>query len=367
MPSGRPVARHPALKLLLSVSLFCASLSSTALAQTTLDPAPAPAQTEPAQTEPVQPSPGPLTLTARPGVTAEYTTSSSVQFTDFDISFAPLPGRMLSAAEQTQLKRLSDNAAVQFADLGTLVAAPPQRTRTRQTLRVLAADSAGNSVLLTTVITPPVIAFRAGQVAAPAQITRLTRTVSPSGQLVSFKVQTGDPQRQLAYERLNYADVLSALSLSDATSLYGLALKSGAARTAVQPLDLSTFFGSLADALGGPGTGISLKAQPLQLNVTTTFQGEDAGGTRRYDQTYRASPWILKLSTRGSDGQTITLKFATTDWSGEGTLSYRPDGLPDGGELTQKIGMTLSAELPGLPVQLRARFGATLSLSSKAK
>ena len=348
MSCARSATLHPALTLLLSASLFGANLFGGALAQTT-------------------PAPGPLTLTARPGVMTEYTTSSTVQFTDFEISFAPLPGRVLSAAEQAQLKRLNDNASTQFADLKTLVGTPAQSTRTRQTLRVLSADTAGNTVLITTVITPPVIALRPGQVTAAAQITRLTRTVSPTGGVVSFKVQTDDPQRQLTYERLNYADLLSSLSLSDTTSLYGLKLESGAAKTAVQTLDLSTFFGSLADALGGPGTSLNLKAQPLRLNVTTTAQGTDAGGGRRYVQTYRALPWTLNLSTRGEGGQTITLRFATTDWSGDGTLSYRPDGLPQSSELTQKIGMTLSAELPGLPVQLRARFGATLSLSSQAR
>jgi hypothetical protein len=352
------------LTLLLSSALLSASLPSTALAQTE------PAQSEPAQTEPAQteraPAP-PLTLSARPGTQVAYSTSSTVQFTTFEISFTALPGRVLSAAEQAQLKRLNENAARQFADLKALVGTPAVSTRTRQTVKVLPPDAAGNAVLLITVVTPPVIALRPGQASSSAQVARLTQTLSPTGQVVKFRVQTENPPLQQAYERLSYADLLSALSLSDTTPLYGLKLSPGETASAAQLLDLSPFFGSLADALGGPGTGISLRAQPLKLNVGTTFQNEEDGGARRYEQIYSAAPWKLNLSTRAADGQTITLRFATTDWSGHGTLSFRPDGLPERTELTQTLGMTLSAELPGLPVQLRATFGATLSLGSEVR
>ena len=318
----------------------------------------------------------PLRLHAAPGTALEYATTAQVQISAFSLKVVARPGAVLSAADTARLAELNKALSAQTPALKQLLGRALPAATGKQFLKVLPTDTRGNTVLLSTWLAAPLSLGSAapGASAVPppgVQGVRLTQVVAPDGTTLNFQVQADDPATQRFLDALTPAERLSSLGQNAQASLYGLNLAPGETRSLTQHLDLSGLLGDLAAALGGAEVTPQIKAQiamqPLILDVATTFLGRSEAGVLSYQQRFAARPWSLDVQSLGADGQPGTLTLTLSDWSGQGGLSYRPDGLPQTGDSAQSAGLDLSLDVPGVPAQLRAHLEFTLTASSAAR
>lgn len=346
-------------------------------AQTAPPPIPAapvqPAESQSAASAPA--APVALLLRAVPGTALEYAVTSQAQITNLQLNFVGKPGVNLSAAESGKLAEMNKTFGAQLPALSQLLG-KNVTTSSKQFLRVLPNDPQGNAVLLSTLVTAPVSGGldSAGQPlpsaqtqVVKAQVIKLTQTVAPNGQTLSIKAEADDPAVQRLYDSMKVEDLLSTLSQTAQTNLYGLRLAPGQSRSVTQTTDLGPLLGGLGEALGGAGARTQMKAQPLTLNVSTTFLGQSAAGLLNYQQHYSAETWTLSAALGTVGGQTTTLNMKVMNWSGQGGLSYRADGLPQTSDTTQNVSVSMSADLPDMPVQMQVSMNLTLSVSSAVR
>ncbi|AWN24282.1 hypothetical protein DKM44_14460 [Deinococcus irradiatisoli] len=350
------------------LSLGLALLLGAAWAQSPAIPALplAPVTAAPVPAPPAPASAVALRLSALPGTALEYATSVELKLSEFEIKFVARPGAELSAADSARLTELNRALSAQQAGVGQLLGNFAQSLGGKQFLKVLPSDAQGNSVLLSTVVAPPLrLGAGAGAgVGAPPPETRslqLVQLSAPDGRPLGLKVQGTDPAPGEAAALS--ADALTGGLGQSNLSLYGLSLAPGETRGSTQTVDLSALLGPLAEALGGQNLGAQIAAQPLTLNVATTFLGLGSGGVLRYQQRFVASPWTLSLDLPGQDGASrITMQV--DNWSAQGGLSYRADGLPQTGDSAQTVALSLTVDRADGPLQLQARLGFSVVVSS---
>lgn len=379
-PAQRNLAKRNKAALLslgLSVLLGVAQAQTPSIPATPL-PAAQPAAPDPAPT--VAPAPttdavplassAPLRLHAAPGTALEYATTSQVQVSAFSLKVVARPGAVLSAADTARLADLNQALSAQTPALRQLLGRALPAVAGKQFLKVLPPDAEGNMVLLSTWLAAPLSLDSAAPAALPQSI-RLTQTVAPNGTTVNVQVQADDPATQRFYDALPPDERLSSLGQNAQASLYSLNLAPNATGRLTQRLDLSVLLGDLAAALGGAGVSPQIRAQigaqPLVLDVATTFLGRGEAGVLSYQQRFVARPWSLTAQARGAGGAPGTLTLSVGNWSGQGGLSYRADGLPQTSDSTQSAGLDLSLDVPGVPAQVQAHLDFTLTASSAAR
>ena len=234
----------------------------------------------------------------------------------------------------------------------------------KQFVKVLPTDAQGNTVLLSTWVSAP---LGLGRAAPAPQTVRLTQTVAPDGTTLDAQIVADDPATQRFYDALPAGERLSSVGQNAQASLYGLNLMPGATGSAVQVLDLSGLLGDLAEALGGAGVTDQIRLQPLRLDVATTFLGRSEAGVLSYQQRFAARPWTLSAQGSGAGAQPGVLRLSVGDWSGQGGVSFRPDGLPQTSDSTESAAFDLLLDVPGVPAQLQAHLEFSLTASSAAR
>lgn len=311
----------------------------------------------------------PLRLHAVPGTTLEYATTRQVQVTAFSLKVVARPGTVLSAADRSRVAALNAALGAQMPALQELISRAQPAAAGKQFLKVLPTDARGNAVLLSTWVAAPLSLGRA----APAlQTIRLTQIVAPNGTTLDAQITADDPATQRFYDALSSNERLSSFGQNAQAGLYGLNLAPGATGSLVQALDLSGLLGDLAAALGGVGVADQIRVQPLVLDVGSTFLGRSEAGVLSYQQRFAARPWTFTAQGRGAGAQPGTLRLSTlhlavTSWSGQGGLSFRPDGLPQTSDSAQSADLDLVLDVPGVPAQLQAHLKFTLTASSAAR
>ncbi len=346
-----PVAQSPAVQ-------------SPAIPALPLSPAPSASPAVPVAAAPAPPTSA-LRLSAAPGTALEYATTVEIELSAFELKFVGQPGAVLSAAESAQLADLNKALSAQQPDMGKLLGSFSQRVSGKQFLKMLPPDAQGNAVVLSTVIAPPLrlgAAEAAPSGPAPAaQTAQLVQPSAPDGAAAPLGLQV-----QGAAQGAGPAAPGSLSSLGQNNlGLYGLRLATGETYTGLQALDLSALFGPLGEALGGADIRVRIAAQPLSLNVATTFLGPGSGGVLRYQQRSAAAPWALALDLPGQnqDGP-ARMTLQVQNWSAQGGLSYRADGLPQTSDSAQTVNLSLTVDRADVPLQLQAKLGFTLRLSS---
>ncbi|WP_420594460.1 hypothetical protein [Deinococcus sp.] len=309
-----------------------------------------------------------LTLSAVPGTQVTYLTTTKIEFTGFDVSFAPKPGKTLSAEDQAKLSEISSATKSQMAEVQAELGSAIQESEGKQFVRVLPPDVRGNAVLQTSLVSPaPVIDLKTNRVTVSKTqfvTTTTQQTFAPDGKLLNLSIKSSDPKLQKFYSAMKFDELLGQMGQSGQGSLYGLALKAGESRNSTQSVDLSSLLSGLGALLmGETDVSQSLKSQPLTLNVATTYLGKSTAGIRSYQQRFTASPW--KLSLKGGAG-TSALNIRTTAWSGQGGQSYRPDGLPQTRDSAQDVSMIMTMDMPDLPVQMQLQMDMKLTTSIAA-
>ncbi len=310
------------------------------------------------------PSAAPLRLHAAPGTVLEYATTRQVQVTAFSLKVVARPGAVLSAADRSRVADLNAALTAQTATLQQLLGRAQPAVAGKQFVKVLPTDAQGNTVLLSTWVGAPLSLGRA----APApQTVRLTQTVAPDGTTLDARTVADDPATQRFYDALPAGERLSSFGQNAQAGLYGLNLMPGATGSLVQALDLSGLLGDLAAALGGAGVADQIQLQPLRLDVGTTFLGRSESGVLSYQQRFAARPWTLSTQGVGAGAQPGVLRLSVGDWSGQGGLSFRPDGLPQTSDSAQAAAFDLVLDVPGVPAQLQAHLELTLTASSAVR
>ncbi|GAA4019164.1 hypothetical protein GCM10022631_35490 [Deinococcus rubellus] len=309
----------------------------------------------------------PLRLHAAPGTTLEYATTRQVQVTAFSLKVVARPGAVLSAADRARVADLNTALSGQMPALQHLISRAQPAVAGKQFLKVQPTDAQGNMVLLSTWVAAP---LSLGSAAPAPRTVRLTQSVAPDGTTLDAQIAADDPAAQRFYDALPSDQRLNSFGQNAQAGLYGLNLVSGGTGNLVQALDLSGLLGDLAAALGGAAVADQIRAQPLLLDVGTTFLGRSKAGVLSYQQRFAARPWTLSAQGAGaqtSTSQTSTLRLTVTDWSGQGGLSFRPDGLPQTSDSAQSAGLDLVLDVPGVPAQLQAHLEFTLTASSAAR
>ena len=316
------------------------------------------------------PSAAPLRLHAAPGTALEYATTRQVQVTAFSLKVVARPGAVLSAADRSRVADLNAALTAQTATLQQLLGRAQPAVAGKQFVKVLPTDAQGNTVLLSTWVSAPLglgSAAPAPQTVQSTQTIRLTQTVAPDGTTLDARTEADDPATQRFYDALPAGERLSSFGQNAQASLYGLNLMPGATGSLVQALDLSGLLGDLAAALGGAGVADQIQLQPLRLDVGTTFLGRSEAGVLSYQQRFVARPWTLSTQGVGAGAQPGVLRLSVGDWSGQGGLSFRPDGLPQTSDSAQSAGFDLALDVPGVPAQLQAHLEFTLTASSAVR
>ncbi len=325
------------------ITLSLSALLGGALAQ----PAPSAAET--------------LILSAVPGTQVEYVVSYKMRLDNLQFSYVPQPGVTLSAKQQAELTQMNDQLTAQLPQFTAALEKAAQSSQSKEFIKVLPRDERGNSVLQTTLITP-------GQNDNVAKIktfttTKLIQTIAPDGHILKLNIQTNDPQLQRVYNAMNSEELLKKFNQNGQGDLYGLTLRPGETRGSTQTLDVGALLGGLGALMGGA----SFKAQPLTMNVATTYLGKSATGVRSYQQSYTSSPWKVSVSVPSPGSKSSALDISATSSSGQGGQSYRPDGLPQTSDSVQTIGMVISSDLPDMPARSEFRVDMIIASSLAAR
>lgn len=276
----------------------------------------------------------------------QISTTSSINITQ--MRFAAQSGKTVSAAELAKLNARLDGQKQQMAQLFSKSA---NAVNSKMFVRVLPNDAAGNRVLASTVITtvPVTTPARKGQKATTTtQTSTVTSTTSysPSGQVVGLKVTTSDAQLQKVYDKLDMAGLLRAQGL-DGLKFYGQPLALNTPVNQEYTLDVQSVFGNVLGALGSGG---SLQAQPLTMQVSTTLLGE-TGNLRHYQYKYTAQPWAMTAQL-GEGKQHGSMRLSTDSLTGQSDLTYRLDGFPASSNTQQNLQMSMITEIPDSPYQM---------------
>ncbi|WP_161882211.1 hypothetical protein [Deinococcus alpinitundrae] len=318
----------------------------------------------------LMPGAAPLRLYAAPGTALEYATTRQIQVTAFSLKAVARSGAVLSAADRSRVADLNTALSAQTATLQELLRRAQPAAAGKQFVKVLPTDVQGNTVLLSTWVGAP---LSLGSAMPAPQTVRLTQTVAPNGTTLDARIVADDPATQRFYDALPAGERLSSFGQNAQASLYSLNLMpgvtgvTGVTGSLVQALDLSGLLGELAAALGGAGVAAQIQLQPLRLDVGSTFLGRSEAGVLSYQQRFAARPWTLSAQGTGAGAQPGVLRLSVSDWSGQGGLSFRPDGLPQTSDSVQSAAFDLVLDVPGVPAQLQAHLEFSLTASSAAR
>lgn len=359
------------LSLGLTLGLLCTAQAQTVPAAPVPVPAvPAstlPASTLPASTVPVStpasplpdlPAPPdarpPLLLGAPVGASAEYVSSNTSTISINQFRFAAQSGKTVSAAELAKLNARLESQKQQMAELFSKSA---NAVSSKVFVRVMPNDAAGNRVLATTTITnvtlpapQPAARSRSRRAAAPKPMTQtvtttVTQTVTPGGKLLKVGITTSDAKLQKVYDGLDTQGLLRTQGL-DGVSLYGLPLALNKPVSQNYTLDVQNVFGNV---LGSLGAGDTLKAQPLNMQVSSSLVAETP--LRQYTQNYSAQPWAMTVQV-GEGKSSAQMRLTTDNLSGQRKLTYRADGLLQQASTDELLRLGMTTEVPGTPYQM---------------
>lgn len=305
-----------------------------------------------AQSSPATPAPTVLTLTAPPGTSAQYRQTTRVSFEILDLHAEAQAGK---PADPAALAARNSTLAAQLPQLRQALnqAGLSQAQVSRMTVRVL-PPSQGNTVMLsTTSVELP--GAQAGTKRSAEISTTLTYT--PAGQIADVRITSSDPELQKVYQALDLNTLIQNAQTAGTTGLYGLPLTTGA-HTSATSVPMQGLLTAMLSLVGADPQANTAQAEPLSLQVSTTYTGNDAQGIRRFVQQYTARPWKADLKL----GDTA-LAMSVPNLLGQGRQSFRPDGLAQASTIHQEMTMQLRVGYEAEPsVVLKARYTTDLDI-----
>ena len=294
-----------------------------------------------------------LRLTAAPGSGVELLTTTRTQMTLEDVQASGPGGKVLSTAELNKLR----------AEMQRGMGAAAQTLSGKTFYKVQGRAADGTVTLLTsTALTVP------GQ---PALTVRLVQTVGPGGKAQITRVESDNPQLQAVLGKLSPEALSAQVSGGgDPTGLYGQSFTAGQPRSQTVTLDaqalLGSVLGSLTSGMGGADVLGKIKATPLTVQTTTTYQGVNARGQTVFNLRSTARPWTVELAGLGDKASPMGMKLELLDLAQSGQSTYRPDGLPAAQTSTQTMRMRMTIETQGGGrMQMLLRMNQTTTAGSR--
>jgi len=278
----------------------------------------------------------------------ELVTSVKSQYTVEDVQISGKGGTKSSAAELTQFRAQMQQG---------LGAAQTLTGKTFFRVQGRAADGT-TTLLASTALSLP------GQ---PAMTIRLTQTVAPDGAAQITRAESDNPQLQAVLSTLSPEALKVQFSKgSDLSEVYGQPLTVGQPRTRIGTLDGQALMGGLAASMGSAAALGKIKASPLTVQSTTTYQGVNAAGQYVFNLRSTAQPWSLSLDGLGSESGLVSMNMELLDLAQSGQSLYRRDGLPVAQTLTQTIRMRMTTQTADIgQIQVVLRMTQTITATSR--